>query len=1282
VAIASLGGPLFVARAALAEVVKYAQSRYEENEQSRQIRRQVADVLGAWADSEQLNGEDVDLGLALAAEIVSRFGLSTDELAELGFAPAAAAEVVVGKAKSNDPNWGTEDHYAVAVRAIGVTYEALMTQLRASDAAVISSFLALRNSISHWAARNEDRFEAAAFSLADLAAALVNVATLADVIFYLRTRIANWDVSVWHHDRRASALEQLLKVRIKDGPSAGESILASAESMAAEQMLVVLGGPGAGKTWLSRRYARQAAQVALFKLEEGARLDEVELPLLTTWEQWTKTAGSPMRSLVTSSFASGLGHSDAGGADALARLERTFLHPETRVLLIVDSLDEAADLAAQGPRLHELQRLPAQWRVVVTSRPAAWSTAYRGVTGSREPRVVELDILSYPEDVDAFIHGWFTTSVDPTRADVLIREIRRRPEVARAAVVPLVLTFYCLLAEDPGATTVPLPARRRELYRRLVRRLLRGAWAANHPGPDDLPDWGYCEQLLRGWAWTAVRDRTDATGLSVWYDSFVQPTPVRPPERRAIDHIAPKTGEDYEGNVTRRFVHRTFLEYFVAEHISTLDTKTAADILLPHLWFDTDWLVTAPAAIVAHNQQRKGELLGHLLSRARHPEVDLAREGARREFERLLLEIAQESEPDEWSPEHQDLIHRCRLDNSVSRLGQVARSVHWTQSNLGARTKVMQALTTTGDSWQARDLVVVLRALSPTADEQARTRADVLQALAVRQHPDHVLIGLLKALTALAPTAEDQASGCAAALEALPRITDQLVFRDLVEVLPALASMPDGQALARAAVMHAISAADPWKVFALAKVLPTLAPVIAEKTQARLAVADAVTHSATHRMVIALVRALPALDATAEERSWARDATMRVVVLDVDNPLDGSELEAALIDLAPTLDEQAEAHAAVLQALTSTTSGWSRNIQDLTKVLIALAPEHDKQGQARASVLQALAASRDPLQIRNLGEAVTHLSPTLEEESQTRSAILQALSVAEDPWVLHCLAEVLVTLRPTIAEQERARAAIMQALKLADEPKHTCQITEVLAALVPTADDRAYARGAMMQALSATDAPAIVHGLVSCLPALKPTGAERKQACKALLHTVSTTESLWFSGLPALPALAPTVEERAQVRTAVLHALTDTVDLDHFHDLDEILPALAHTTDEQAQARTEVLLALTIAEEPWAVDLLVDALMALEPTITEQAQARELVLRALAARNDKPNRIRDLVDVLMNMAPSAGDQSQARSAVLHALAIADSLEQTDRLTKMLRSLSTYDSWMEWVTHHP
>ena len=777
VAIASLGGPVPMAGAALTEVVKAARAGYQAGAETRQLRQQVSESVHGWAKGERLDPDVVKSGLTQATWTMASVGLDYDDLANLKLDPEKAANEVVRRAQDRDRFWDreVEAHYAVAERGITATYRVLIAQLRAKEPVLLPAILAVRTQVDEYFARAEVAARSRQETLDQLKAALIAGAAVSEVREYLKARIGDWDRSVWHPDKQhPSTLERRLKARKtgRNAASAADAVLSADEALAGQRMLVVLGGPGSGKTWLARRYARQAAQAALQQLEDGAGLDEVELPLFTTWDQWTKIQGLATReSLVAASFASGLGHSDPGAADTVARLQRTFMQADVEVLMVVDSLDEAADrqVGPAADRLHELTSIP-NWRVVVTSRPAAWDATSRNPAEPAERLlVVALQDLTYPDDVEPFVQAWF--AAEPGRGQALVDQIREREQLVATAVSPLMLTFYCLLTETAADPSAPLPARRRKLYRSLVRRLLAGRWQANQPGLDAGPDLDECEGLLAQWAWRIVQQWTTLAGLGDWGETFVQPTRPRLDQAPAIDHVAPKVTVDDEMRVTRRFVHRTVLEHFVAEHIAAVDVDEARDILLPHLWFDPAWRVAAPAAIAAHNYEQRGVLFQRLLDLARHPATDPARQAARREFDQLLLAIAQESDPEDWEIDHQHVLDDCRVRSATRDPAAITRSAHWTGSNDQARRALLAALPN-ADPWDAGRLAEALVGLEPTVEERAHAREGLLAAL---PNADPRVAGwLVEALVGLEPTVEERAHAREGLLAALPNADPQV----------------------------------------------------------------------------------------------------------------------------------------------------------------------------------------------------------------------------------------------------------------------------------------------------------------------------------------------------------------------------------------------------------------------------------------------------------------------------------------------------------------------------
>jgi hypothetical protein len=127
-----------------------------------------------------------------------------------------------------------------------------------------------------------------------------------EIAVYLTTLIEWLSTDPWPRDQRfagspldAPALEHSLSVAV----SGQMQEKVDADELADQcHRLVVLGGPGSGKTWLSRRTARRCAQNALVALVTGDGLEEIELPLYTTCSHLFRSPGDIRHAVVSSAL--------------------------------------------------------------------------------------------------------------------------------------------------------------------------------------------------------------------------------------------------------------------------------------------------------------------------------------------------------------------------------------------------------------------------------------------------------------------------------------------------------------------------------------------------------------------------------------------------------------------------------------------------------------------------------------------------------------------------------------------------------------------------------------------------------------------------------------------------------------------------------------------------------------------------------------------------------------------------------------------------------------------
>jgi hypothetical protein len=214
-----------------------------------------------------------------------------------------------------------------------------------------------------------------------------------EIAVYLRTLI-NWlNTDPWPRDPQLggpvltpAAIERKLRITTK-GRDREQDL--DADRLAQQcARLVILGGPGAGKTWLAKRTARRCAENALEVLAAGGTLEKAELPLYTTCSRLFG-AGGDIREAVVSSALGQLG--DLGGSRISKALGVFFAERNAPTLLVIDSLDEA-----HGPseRLRQADTLP--WRIVLTSRPSSWKHQLTIKDKDDSHRAGELQPLATP----------------------------------------------------------------------------------------------------------------------------------------------------------------------------------------------------------------------------------------------------------------------------------------------------------------------------------------------------------------------------------------------------------------------------------------------------------------------------------------------------------------------------------------------------------------------------------------------------------------------------------------------------------------------------------------------------------------------------------------------------------------------------------------------------------------------------------------------------------------------------------------------------------------------
>ena len=1088
-----------------------------------------------------------------------------------------------------------------------------------------------------------------------------------EVVVYLRTLIDWLSTDPWPRDQRfgspalnVTSLERKLRVSAPIGERRSGDLFGDVDDVAGTDAddlagtcsrLVLLGEPGSGKTWFARRTARRCAQAAVEALSAGSSLDEVELPLYTTCSLLSG-AGGDIRQAAVSSALDQL--PDMGDSRLNLSIYELFVKRNARVILVIDSLDEA-----RGPddRVRQADTLP--WRILLTSRPSSWNQQLSIGENNQAHKVAELLPLRYPSDVESVIRCWFAD--DPALGDDLAAQIEQRPAFQQAATVPLILALYCIIGGGQ-----PLPHFRRELYAKVIRRMLTGRWRASQADQIDLDA---CLRVLRKWAWSGAWN-DPVSGVGAWPDDVpVDYLELSPAEQEAVDHIAvPVSLPDLDtGTTLRRFIHRSIRDHFVAELVASLPAEQAARELLPHLWHDPDWEQAAPAAIAGHSERDLllTTLMRHAARSQRLP-GDLSVIDAGWQIRELLAQVAAESHENDWSPDIARLIGDARVDLArAGRTANLSATADWALSNGQACDALLERHHAAGASPRSAPmLAAAISCLHPGASHRQHAISTLMPLLSASPDPDQNSRLPLQLSRSWNDDDEQEEADSPAA-----------VMRRVLQ----LSQSAQLKRYARAAILRALT--SPLDAKALATGLMSLEPVpedIQDAANALLKLVAAETELGNSWKWVA--EWLFAAKANTQEMHGKMISLLH-------SPIGwpgAYHLAKVLARVNLSQEDKHNVRGVLLAMLTRDDAAAGPYL--LASVLAALDATPDDKTLARSVLLGLLAREAIPVDEPGLAGLLVELGLTGADVDLARGALVSRLSRKTSPWDARGLIDALVRLDPTPEGLRQARSALLDLLDLEAMKRGAEYIAMQLAEMDPTLDDQhrvclAVTRELVDRAASVSGAPADYMGDIDFVSGLARTPASRHEALRVLLTDLARHRYGHFAAVDLMDLIvefAQTADDRAHARNVLLGFLQDRANLTEFgYDYSEPLVhgIVRLSSDMQEKRETSTVLLRRLSGKPNArgtlslgrrlaqldispedkrrvrhaliaemtaeapaglIAALTDALAALEPTQEEKHQGRRALIAQMMAETARESALY-LARTLVQLAPTSDE---------------------------------------------
>jgi HEAT repeat protein len=376
--------------------------------------------------------------------------------------------------------------------------------------------------------------------------------------------------------------------------------LSLAEVLSQHSQLAIIGGPGSGKTTLTRWIAVIFARREQAKPQNlGIALEADRLPIVLELRRFAEHFVMLNQQPTVPNLATEIASFISGHAyypDTPAAFIQQALSAG-RCLILLDGLDEIADLGARQlltDAIHSFIQHPTQYYgqnlLIITSRPHG----YHSISLSAV-QLCEVKPFS-PEDVAFFIQHWYSTAYpeqEQSEAADLTLVIQANERVGELATNPLLCTIIAIVYRNNRV----LPNRRVELYLKCCEALL-DTWERNKAlkssGLIARYDWQTKLELL---APVAYWLHSEAERLAASEDNFVtqlaqvlraknlgEPAKAEQEAREFITLIRDRSGLlQGRGDGTLEFTHRTFQEYLAARYIAIQAYPIYIDLVMAHL---------------------------------------------------------------------------------------------------------------------------------------------------------------------------------------------------------------------------------------------------------------------------------------------------------------------------------------------------------------------------------------------------------------------------------------------------------------------------------------------------------------------------------------------------------------------------------------------------------------------------------------------------------------------------------------------------------------------------